>query len=213
MPVPEKGNRRKQPRIARRLSARFGTDAKMAGGTVVDVSEGGMRIETAEAFSVNSIIIVFVQFPRHAVRLRARVAWVSGKGAGRPAMGLTFTQPEQALSKAYKEWIAELKLAASEPPAAEERPASVPAVDVAAPAGTGRPAAPPPSEPAGPIRRRMESRQGQPYEALLERHDGGWRLTIVQLPRQVGVDAPDFQGSFRDHASAESALREFVRAH
>jgi PilZ domain-containing protein len=208
VPAQEPADRRKQPRLPRRLPARFGTDAKMSGGTVVDVSEGGMRLESPDAYPVNSIILVFVQFPRHSVRLRARVAWASGKGSGNPAMGLTFTQPEPNLAKAYKEWAAEIKLMASEKP--EPGPKPEPEEK---PAEAAAPAEPPKRpEPTGPIRRRMESRQGQPYEALLERCDGGWRLTIVQMPRQ-GVGAPDFQGTYKDHPSAETALREFVRSH
>jgi len=189
---------------------RFGTDAKMCGGTVVDISDGGMRIETPDAFPANSIIIVFVQFPHHALRLRARVAWATGKGSGTPAMGLTFTQPEPNLAKAYKEWVSEVKLAAAEKPPPPEPAAGGKSAPTTAPKP---PAAPPSPEPAGPIRRRMESRQGQPYEALLERRDGGWQVTIVQMPRQIGVDGADFQATYRDLASAESALREFVRAH
>jgi PilZ domain-containing protein len=203
--------RKGKPRIQRRLSARFGTEAKMCGGTVLDISEGGMRIESPESFPVNSVITVFVQFPRHSVRLRARIIWGGGaSGGGSPAMGLALTQPEPTLKRAYAEWVAEVKLAAAE---AGQDEAQVPPAPPVAAAAPPQPAAPPAPEPKGPITRRLESRQGQSYQALLERKSQGWSLTIIQLPRQLGVDAPDFVSQFPDYASAEKALRDFVRAH
>ena len=217
-PPADSKDRRKKPRLLRRLPVRFGSETRMAGGTVVDVSEGGMRVETNEPFPVNSVLIVFVQFPRHAVRLRARVAWSGGAEGGSPAMGLHFTQAEPALAKAYKEWLAELKLMAAEPGAAQETPAAAaPAVPASSGAGTparapeeAKPAAP---EPDGPVRRRLESRQGQAYDILFERQDDGWRLTIFQLPRQAGVKAPDLRADFPTYAEAQKALTEFVRSH
>jgi len=83
----------------------------MFGGSVIDISEGGLKVESPDSFPANSILQIFVQFPRHAVRLRARVAWAGGKSGGSPTMGLSFTQSEPALIKAYKEWVAEVKLA------------------------------------------------------------------------------------------------------
>src|SRR5213594_4992846 len=112
-PTPDK--RKGKPRIARRLPVRFGTEAKMCGGTATDISEGGLKVECAESFATNSIITVFVQFPRHSVRLRARVIWCGAASQGGSAtMGLALTQPEPQLKRAYGEWLAEVKLAATE---------------------------------------------------------------------------------------------------
>ncbi|HYS06469.1 MAG TPA: PilZ domain-containing protein [Candidatus Dormibacteraeota bacterium] len=212
-PVPDK--RKGKPRILRRLPVRFGTDAKMCGGVVSDISEGGMRIESPESFAVNSVITVFVQFPRHSVRLRVRVIWCSAAGGGAPIMGLALTQPEPTLKRAYAEWVAEVKLAAAEIPPVDAPAATAPPPEAPRPEPAPAPpaAAPPAAEPKGPITRRLESRQGQSYEAILERQPQGWNLTIVQLPRQLGVGAPDFVGSCPDYASAEKALRDFVRSH
>ena len=210
--------RRTKPRIVRRLSARFGSDAKMAGGTVVDISEGGLRIDAAETFPVNSIIVVFVQFPRHAIRLRARVTWCTGKESAKQAMGLAFTKPEPALTKAYGEWVAEVRLAAKETPAGPatgDTAAAVPAADPStasapgpAPAVSRVRTAP---EPAGPVRRRLESRGGTIFEALFERCDGGWRLTIQQVPRPAIRDPFDLAKDFPTYSAAEAALVAFVR--
>ena len=205
--------RKGKPRIQRRLSARFGTDAKMCGGTVLDISEGGMRIESPESFPVNSVITVFVQFPRHSVRLQARVIWGGAGGGSSPLMGLALTKPEPSLKRAYGEWVAEVKLAAAEAPQDQAQAPPAPATMPAAAAAPQQPATPPAPEPKGPITRRLESRQGQSYQALLERKSQGWSLTIIQLPRQLGVDAPDFVSQFPDYGSAEKALRDFVRAH
>src|SRR6266481_588705 len=197
MTGPALDKRKGKPRIQRRLPVRFGTDAKMCGGVVSDISEGGMRIESPESFAVNSVITVFVQFPRHSVRLRVRVIWVSAAGGGAAIMGLALTQPEPTLKRTYAEWAAEVKLAAAETPAATAPPPAAPRPEPA-PAPPG--AAPTAAEPKGPITRRLESRQGQSYEAILERQPQGWNLTIVQLPRQLGVGAPDFVGSCPDYA-------------
>ena len=209
-------NRKGKPRIAQRLPARFGSEAKMCGGTVIDISEGGMKIESGESFPLNSLITVFVQFPRHSIRLRARIMWAGAAAAGGAGvMGLALTQPDPNLKRVYAEWVAEVKLAATEPegvsadaPAA----ASAPVTGPGSPAPPATPSAAPPSpEPRGPIRRRLESRQGQSYEALLERTSDGWQLTIVQLPRQFGGGKPDFQDICPDYAAAEKMLRDFVR--
>jgi hypothetical protein len=188
----------------------------MCGGTVVDISEGGLKVESPEAFPVNSVIAVFVQFPRHSVRLKARVAWARGSEGGAGAMGLSFTQAEPSLAKAYSEWREEVKLAAAEK-LPEEAAASGPAAAASASPAPPEPAPvevrPRAAEPQGPVRRRLETHQGQSYDVLLERQVGGWRLTVVQVPRQVGVGAPDFQGDFKDYAAAETALRAFVKAH
>ena len=60
---------------------------------------------------------------------------------------------------------------------------------------------------------RLETRQGNTYSILIDRQGGECTLTIVQVPRQIGVDAPDYQDSFPDYESAEKALRDFLRTH
>ena len=69
-------------------------------------------------------------------------------------------------------------------------------------------------EPSGPVKRRLESPQGRSYEIILEPlAAAGWRLTILQTPRQLGIDGIDHAGNYPDYAAAEAAMREFVRAH
>jgi len=154
-----------------------------------------------------------VQFPGHAIRLRAKVVWIGGI-SGSPAMGLAFSSPTPSLTTAYKRWLAEVKDAAAE--------ASAPTGDAAgarsatlspAESKDASPAPEPVAEPEGPVRRRLESPQGQAYDVLLEPHILGWRLQIVQLPHQPGVQAPDHDKTYADYAAAEKAMRQFVRAH
>ena len=228
--TPPADKRKGKQRVVRRLPARFGTEAKMCGGAVIDISEGGMKIESSESFPINSILTVFVQFPRHSIRLRARIMWTAaGGGGGIGMMGLALTQPEPTLKRAYAEWAAEVKLAATETNVVAAVSAAAHAAAGASPAGGSPPAAgpqpappepraaaeaaPPGPEPKGPIRRRLESRQGESYEALLENTPGGWQLTIVRLPRQLGVDRPDFQDICSSYAETEKSLRDFVRTH
>ena len=228
----DQGDRRKRPRLPRRLPVRFGSEAKMLGGSVIDISEGGLKVESPDSFPVNSILQVFVHFPRHAVRLRARVAWAGGKGGGSPTMGLTFTQSGPALLKAYKEWVTEVKLAlqkedeaASQAPPAGGAGSAPPVQGVAASAQSapvgpgatspGRDVRPDASvaPPSGSQRRRIETRRGNSYDVLIERRRGAWGLTIVQLPRQLGVDEPDLDEDFPGYGDAERALRGFLKDH
>src|SRR5437899_1082021 len=89
MATPDQDKRKGKPRIPRRLPVRFGSEAKMCGGTATDISEGGMKVECTESFATHSVITVFVQFPRHSVRLRARVVWCGAASQGGSAvMGL-----------------------------------------------------------------------------------------------------------------------------
>src|SRR5690349_2409511 len=100
-------NRREQPRMARRLPVRFGNEARMCGGVAVDISAGGMRIAAQDSFPIHSMLDVYVQFPGHAVKLRARVMWAGSVSGVGPAMGLNFTSPEPSLTNAYKRWLDE----------------------------------------------------------------------------------------------------------
>ena len=80
MDVPAKDKRKGKTRVAKRLPIRLGTDTKMSNGTLVELSESGMRIESQAAFPTNAVLTLFVQFPRHSVRLRARIIWTSAVG-------------------------------------------------------------------------------------------------------------------------------------
>jgi hypothetical protein len=219
-------NRREQPRIARRLPVRFGTEARMCGGIAVDISAGGMRIVAQDSFPIHSMLDVYVQFPGHAVKLRARVMWAGSVSGGGPAMGLNFVSPEPSLTTAYNRWLDEVKQAAADGAAPEDdtttqetapAPIPAPATNPSATAqgeGKNAPAAPPATaEPTGPVRRRLESPQGQSYDVLIEPHLLGWRLQILQLPRPSGVQAADHDKTYAEYASAEAAMRAFVRAH
>jgi len=197
--------KREQPRIARRLPVQFGTAGHMRGGVAVDISQGGLRVAAADIFPMHTLLDVVVQFPGRAVRLRARVTWTgaSGEAGGGRAMGLVFTRAEPALADAYKVWLEEVKQAMGGGP---DKPAGAAADPPRAAAG--------PPEPGGPVKRRLESPQGRSYEITLEPLAvAGWRLTVIQTPRQLGVDGVDYGGNYPTYAAAEAAMREFVRAH
>jgi len=197
--------KREQPRIARRLPVQFGTAGHMRGGIAVNISQGGLRVAAADIFPMHTLLDVLVQFPGRAVRLRARVTWTgaSGEPGGGRAMGLVFTRPEPSLADAYKEWLEEVKQAMGGGP---EKPAGPAADSPRAEAG--------PPEPSGPVKRRLESPQGCSYEVILEPlAAAGWRLTIIQTPRQLGIDGIDHGGNYPNYAAAEAAMREFVRSH
>src|SRR3989442_2142520 len=187
MATPDQDKRKGKPRITRGLPVPLGNEAKTCGGMATDIYEGGLKVECAESFSANSVITVFVQFPRPSVRLRARVMWCSSASQGGSAtMGLALTQPEPQLKRAYGEWLAEVKLAVAE----NQVSGAVSAAASAATAVAARPepaatpdAAPAPKapEPRGPIHRRLESRQGHSYDAPLQPAAGGRDPTILAL--------------------------------
>ncbi len=63
------------------------------------------------------------------------------------------------------------------------------------------------------MRRRLETKQGNSYDILMEKRAGAWQVTIVQLPRQVGVGEPELEDSFPTFALADLAVRDFIRSH
>jgi hypothetical protein len=207
--------RRKTPRARARLPIRFGTEARMVGAIAVDISDGGLRVETPETFPPSSILQVYVQFPQQTFRIRARVAWQGARQGGKPGMGLQFTQPERSLVRVYNEWLGQADPGAggeakddsggalAEPQAGS--PSRATAARPARAAGS--------REPRGPVKRRLETKQGNSYDVLMAPQAGGWRLTIVQLPRQIGVGAPDLEETFPTFAAAEQALRAFIQGH
>jgi hypothetical protein len=198
---------RSQTRYERRLPIRFGTGARMHGGTVIDISEGGLRLRSPETLSIGTIVDVFVQFPRHAIHLQARIVWT-----GDSLTGLTFTAPSPLLIDGYARWREEIEVAAREAAGLEPQPE--PAVDsTAAPAAPPAAASPPPPDPTEPVQKRFETSRGQGYESLIEKEDDVWVLTIHQVPRQPGVERAEKRARFRDYTAADRALREFIRDH
>jgi hypothetical protein len=198
---------RGQTRYERRLPIRFGTGAQMHGGTVIDISEGGLRLRSSESFSIGTMVDVFVQFPHHAIHLQARIVWT-----GDSVTGLTFIAPSPLLIDGYARWREEIELAARETAGLEPEPAP-PADSTAAPATPPTVASPPPPDPTGPVQRRFETSRGQGYESLIEKEDNDWVLTIHLVPRQPGVERPEKRARFRDFVAADRALREFIRDH
>ncbi len=192
---------RSQTRYERRLPIRYGTSAEMHGGTVIDISEGGLRLRSSETFSIGTFVDVFVQFPHHAIHLQARVVWTGGS-----MTGLTFTTPTPLLIEGYTRWREAIQEAAREATGSEPEPQ-------AAPPAASNAASPPPPDPTGPVQKRFETSRGQGYESLIEKEDDEWVLTIHQVPRQPGVERPEKRARFRDFAAADRALREFIRDH
>ncbi len=217
MGEPAKSERRKTPRIMRRLPVRFGTEAEMRGGTVIDISEGGLKVEAPEPFQVNALLHVFVQFPRNAIRLRARVVWVGG---GSPTMGLAFMRPEPNLMRQYQNWVAEVKQAAKEDAGQSDSPRETAGGSEGGEHGAASPASgtagarkTPKKAAEKPVKRRVETMHGSTFDVRLERDGGAWLLTIHRLPRQPGVEIPLEQQRFSDYASAERSMREFLKSH
>jgi len=205
----EGGKDRGQIRYERRLPIRFGTGTRMHGGTVIDISEGGLRLRSPETLSIGTIVDVFVQFPRHAIHLQARIVWT-----GDSMTGLTFITPSPLLIDGYARWREEIEVAAREAAGAEPKPQATPRAESPATAAAQPVAAPPPlPDPTGPVQRRFETSRGQGYESLIEKEDDEWVLTIHPVPRQPGIERPEKRARFRDYTAADRALRDFIRDH
>lgn len=218
MRPPPEHDKRKTVRYTRRIPVRFGNEGKMIGGIALDISEGGLRVETSDSFPPNSLVTVFVQFPGHALRLEGRIAWVRKNEA---QIGISLSSNSLPLKKSYDAWLQEVQdLAADDGPlpataAGGSTPAHGSGAKAAAPAGrspqrtTDIPGRPP--APTSPVRKRIETASGQAYEVVIEQIADSWYLTVHQIPRQPGVDAPDLQKVFDDYPAANTALREFIR--
>ncbi len=180
----------------------------MHNGTVLDISEGGLRIKSGDSFPARSLLSVFVKFPRQTFRLHARVEW-----AGDPpsTMGLSFVDPTPGLSASYRAWVNEVRESGvGGGPSSSEgipKPAALSEPSVAAPEPKREPDA---MAPEGPVRRRLETRGGLAYDVLVDRRKGTWILTIFQSPRPLGIREPDFEATFPDYASVDRALRDFL---
>ena len=218
MSTPPKPDKRKTVRYTRRIPVRFGNEGKMIGGIALDISEGGLRVETNESFPANSLVTVFVQFPGHALRLEGRIAWVRQHEA---QLGIAFFSKSLPLKKSYEAWLKEVEeLAAEEggeppvegPGAAADRSPQAPEPATQPPERTA-PAPKRAAPPTSPIQRRFETASGQAYDVLIEQIAESWYLVIHQVPRQPGVDAPDLEKVFTDYEAASRALREFIRSH
>jgi hypothetical protein len=68
-------------------------------------------------------------------------------------------------------------------------------------------------EPAGPVVRHLETTGGNQYDIRIEKEQTGWRLLIYPSPGSFPTPRPEVDQAFPDYASADSALREFLRSH
>jgi hypothetical protein len=121
------------------------------------------------------------------------------------------------LKKSYEAWLREVEgIAAGEAGSAGPAGADPPPRAPAPPAREPAPSAGPTrraAQPAAPVRRHIETARGQAYEVEIEQIVENWYLTIRQMPRQPGVDAPDLQKVFPSYEEANAALRQFIRGH
>jgi len=209
-------DQRKTVRFTRRIPVRFGNEGRMIGGIALDISEGGLRVETSDSFPPASLVTVFVQFPGHALRLEGRIAWVK-----QAQIGISLSSNSLPLKKSYEAWLKEVQELSTEE-AGEKTVGRTGAAAPAAPHGESPgPRAPTPMRvattpqgspaPSSPVRKRIETASGQAYEVVIELIAESWYLTVHQVPRQAGVDAPDLQRVFDNYPAANAALREFIR--
>jgi uncharacterized protein (TIGR02266 family) len=110
---------RTETRYLTRLRIQHGTDARqLLTNYTVDLSTGGVFIETPQPLPVNAPLIVEFILPgsEKAVKCNARVAWVNPPEFPRKAnfpsgMGLQFLDPTVAGMDAIREYVKQEKLA------------------------------------------------------------------------------------------------------
>jgi len=179
----------------------------MREGAIIDLSEGGVQIRSADSFAVGLVVDIFVQFPRRRLRLRARVAWVRGEP---PTMGLSFIKPDRSLIAAYDEWVEAARARpGSGPPDAAAEGESAGAAAPAVPASM--PPAAPLVEPSGPVVRHLETVRGNEFDIRIDKKGTAWRLIIYTSAHRTPTSDPDLDRTFPTFASADAALREFLK--
>jgi PilZ domain len=186
--------KRKHPRHLLRLPARIGTEERMYDAMAADFSEGGLQVETSGPFNVGAVVTVHVHFPSTTIPLRARVV---RHEPGEPFVGLILTQGGPTLMNAYERWAREFgrdREKATPPAAPEASPGPLP-------------------EPTKAVRRRLETARGNNFEVLIEPDGRVWRLAIFQSPRNPNTSEPLHETQYGDYASADQALREFLKEH
>ena len=174
----------------------------MIEATIVDISEGGIRVESTETFPVKSTLNVFVHFPDGIVHARARVVRILEKPR---TIALAFIEKSGGFSTAYGSWLAEA-------PPTEAASAATGTPDPATASAPG-PVTTAPTGPQGASVRRFDTPRGKNYEATIECSGNVWSLNIYPSPRDPQAARPEFSGDFPDYASAERACREFLRDH
>lgn len=175
----------------------------MREGAIIDLSEGGVQIRSADSFAVGLVVDIFVQFPRRRLRLRARVVWVRGEP---PTMGLSYIKPDRSLIAAYDEWVEEARVGSGALPrdatgAAEPGEATAPPTAPAAPVVV----------PTGPIVRHVETVRGNEFDIRIDKQGAGWRLLIYASAHRTPTSDPALDRTFPGYAAADAALREFLK--
>ena len=175
----------------------------MRDGAIIDISEGGVQIRSADSFAVGLVVDIFVQFPRRRLRLRARVAWVRGEP---PTMGLSYIKPDRSLIAAYDEWVEEAR-AGSGALARDATGAAEPGEATAPPAAPAAPVV----VPTGPIVRHVETVRGNEFDIRIDKQGAGWRLLIYASAYRTPTSDPALDRTFPGYAAADAALREFLK--
>ena len=192
-------DKRQHRRFGVQIPVRFGMEGRMREGAIVDMSEGGVQVRSADSFAVGVVVDIFAQFPRRRLRLRARVAWVRGEP---PTMGMSFVKPDRSLIAAYDEWVEETRAATGGLPAGAaghpDQPSVAPATQVVVP--------------TQPVVRRLETTRGNEFDIRIEKKGAGWRLLIFTTAHRTPSSDPDLDRTFADYTAADTALKEFLKS-
>jgi hypothetical protein len=125
-------------------------------------------------------------------------------------MGLSFIQPDRSLMAAYDQWVEEARAQPGAGPR-DATGAGEPAGAPAPPAPPSMPPAAPVVEPTKPVVRHLETARGNEFDIRIEKGGAGWRLLVNTSPRPSPTSDPDLDRTFPDFASADAALREFLK--
>lgn len=192
-------DRRRHPRVKKRLTVRFGLGDLAHTGYSQDVSESGLYLQANMTFPPRTVLQLQIDYPEKTLTLRGIVRWSKElppafKRNLKGGMGVEFT--------AAGDTRAAVKPAESPSGAAPSHPAS-----------TGSPVEASEKELGGGTtkHRQVSTHGGRTFEVLQTEFRGAIYVRIYPLPRTDGSAEALFSQAFWKREEAEAAIRAFLR--
>jgi len=190
--------RRRHPRLRKRLAVRFGPGDLAHSGYTEDVSDSGIHLRTTVIYPPNTVLVLQIEYPDKAVTTRGVVRWSKDLPPAfrrnmRGAMGVEFGTTATAGARVTSQ------------PGPSPRPAperGVPPGVTEAELGGGSTA-----------RRQVSTAGGNTYEVLLTEYRGAFYVRLFQLPRSDGSAEAVVRAAFWKREEADAAVKAFLKEH
>jgi PilZ domain-containing protein len=195
--------RRRQARLRKRYSVRFGPGDLAHSGHTQDVSESGLYLLSNIIYPPNTVLVLQVEYPEKTVTLRGIVRWSKDlppvfRRNLRGGMGVEF------IAAGGKGISAKARQAATASPGiVSERSGSEPPQDVEEKHLGG----------GSTRRRQVSTAAGNTFEVLQTEYRGAVYVRVYQLPRTDGSAEAIFRQGFWKKEEAEAAVKAFLKDH